>query len=564
MGRASSWPVLAALLCGTTPVRAAERACALVGEGGTCSRIIENTGYVSMTGLGAGETVCFRAGSRAENTQLNDLVGSAGAPVMITTCDGVVEIVGRILINHAEHVLVSGALEAPGYGLRIDASGYAAGLGIYGGVTDVEVERVEVHSSAFAGMMVKTDDLPADSAPQANTHLHHNYVHDVRGEGFYVGNSFYGGTMQQRLVGTRIHDNIVVHSGCEGIQLGCADEDTAVFDNYVQDAGAWRDWDLDGEPWDCPVGGEGANCFPQSNAYQLGGGTTGLFFGNVAVGPRAHGLIVLGIGGHTIVNNLFVDVGDYYGEAVGDGIWYSPRLPGDWPRPVAQVPAGDLSYGVVAHNTIVETHGWGYDLHSSTSTTTNLFQNNIVAGYVVDVTSPYDSGAANKHTSKTWVHDGYTHRETVAELGFAAPLPRGDLLVVPVEQRRRALLDAYGLTPGSPAVDGGVVIAAPHAVTTDALGAARPEGLAVDAGAREFVPDGDDGAGGGDADADADGATAADGLVSDRDEGDGDPHTPRRAVLKGGCSCHAAGGGGFWGWLGAPLLWRRRRQRRSV
>ena len=69
-------------------------------------------------------------------------------------------------------------------------------------VTDAEIDYFEVDASNFAAIMSKVDpsssdckvgDRRFDEFVMQGISIHHNHLHDVAGEGIYLGNSFYRG-----------------------------------------------------------------------------------------------------------------------------------------------------------------------------------------------------------------------------------------------------------------------------------------------------------------------------------------------------------------------------------
>src|SRR5690606_11465482 len=71
--------------------------------------------------------------------------------------------------------------------------------------------------------------------------LHDNYIHDITGEGIYLGNSFYTGTSNycgqtqypHEVRGVRIYNNRMENTGWESIQVGAAVQDVEIYNNIV-------------------------------------------------------------------------------------------------------------------------------------------------------------------------------------------------------------------------------------------------------------------------------------------------------------------------------------------
>ena len=110
------------------------------------------------------------------------------------------------------------------------------GLKLDGLSTNFEVDHIEVSNVSFAGIMAKTDPNCDDATIRGNftmydVLLHDNYVHDTRGEGFYVGNSFWDGMerscgirLPHEIKGLKVYNNIVEDTGCtfQGWRSGCS------------------------------------------------------------------------------------------------------------------------------------------------------------------------------------------------------------------------------------------------------------------------------------------------------------------------------------------------------
>ena len=268
-------------------------ACTLRGAGGTCDHILTPTGFTRFNGLtanppvGPGTRICLRAGSYpAGQLWLENLVGDAPDPVEVINCGGRFVIsmpnatVGAMSFYGVRYLKLTGrGSPADHYGIHV-AGAVSSGIVFQSLSSDMEVEYVEVSDAGFAGIMAKTDATCTDTDPlsfrggfvQRNSVFHDNYIHDVEGEGFYIGYSFWQGrtqtcngtptlTYSHPLDGVRIYDNRLERTGCEAIQVGCA-ANTEVHGNYVKDFGV--------SPF----------AQFQNNGMQIGGGTSGRFYNN--------------------------------------------------------------------------------------------------------------------------------------------------------------------------------------------------------------------------------------------------------------------------------------------
>jgi hypothetical protein len=164
---------------------------------------------------------------------------------------------------------------------------------------------VEVYNVGFAGIMAKTDPTCDDATIRGNfvmrdVVLHDNYVHDTKGEGFYVGHSFYekgktlscGVRLPHEMDGVKIYNNKVLRSGWEGIQVGCATTGAYVYNNTIESYGY-------------------LNAKFQNNGLQFSEGTKGIAYGNLIKGGPGIAINVVGYGDSFIHDNIIVNAGTY-------------------------------------------------------------------------------------------------------------------------------------------------------------------------------------------------------------------------------------------------------------
>jgi len=167
------------------------------------------------------------------------------------------------------------------------------------------VDHVEILNSGFAGIMAKTDPNCDDATVRGNfvmrqVILHHNYVHDTGGEGFYVGHNNYltglstpcGLRLPPLLEGVKIYNNIIRNSGWESIQVASTPKGAEVFNNRIENYGV-------------------KNVKYQNNGVQFGEGGNARFYGNLIKGGRGNGLMILGNAENITYNNVIVNTGGH-------------------------------------------------------------------------------------------------------------------------------------------------------------------------------------------------------------------------------------------------------------
>ena len=182
-----------------------------------------HTDYFIVTGDDdndyAGKTLCIPTGTYRAISLLQ-VHGIPGSPVIITNCGGPVVFDGRdwtpIGGKGSRYVRLTGSSSVGGgsgggssgdskYGI-VSTNSATHGVHFDEGCSDIEVDHIETHTNGYAGIVIRTyprcggtcsynEDLGVCSRGggfvQNNTLVHHNYIHDVPGEGLYIGTSHY-------------------------------------------------------------------------------------------------------------------------------------------------------------------------------------------------------------------------------------------------------------------------------------------------------------------------------------------------------------------------------------
>ncbi|QJW88146.1 T9SS type A sorting domain-containing protein [Spirosoma taeanense] len=324
-----------------------------------CAYTITKTGMYDGKSLkiAPGSTVCIKAGAYTY-LRLNNFVGTPDKPIRFINCGGLVDVnypTGSstgIAFQGCRYFQITGTGDKRyEYGIRISQTGTnISGLNITNMSSDCEVDHMEVSNTGFAGIMIKTDPTCDPATQRANftmynVKVHHNYVHDTKGEGLYIGNSFWNGGMTRNcdgvdvkvfphnIVGLEIAYNRTENTGCEGIQYACAPE-SQVHHNTVYNSGI--------DPFD-PY---------QDNGVQIGGGVSGRFYNNTIRKAQGTGLMIVGhLGPNYIYNNIITKAGD-------NGIFVDERA--------GSLPNVDI---VLANNTINKVKGEGIKLYNETQNT---------------------------------------------------------------------------------------------------------------------------------------------------------------------------------------------------
>jgi accessory colonization factor AcfC len=258
-----------------------------------------------------GDTVCIQAGSYTY-MQFYNFTGTAAKPIVFINCGGQVKIGNGgsygFIFNNAKYFKVTGSGSSDKYGFSINGVTKRLNVGVAmgKGCTDYEADRIEITGSEV-GLMAKVnpDCETANQYPYfaiRNVKLHDLYIHDVSGEGMYVGNTAPNGTevtctdgtvmnaLPPRIYGLRIYNVITANTGWDGIQVASAPQDVEIHDNKVSNYGT-------------------TNMGSQQAGIILGGETNGKVYNNTVVKGTGNGIEVFGIGLCYVYNNIVSDAG---------------------------------------------------------------------------------------------------------------------------------------------------------------------------------------------------------------------------------------------------------------
>jgi len=423
---------------------AAEGSLAAV-QGYSCVYTIKTSQTVvdgSTLNLPAGSVVCIEAGSRGP-LLIKNFQGQAGKPITFVNSNGKVNINASksngygLKFSNCKYIKVAGNGSNDQYGIHVNGS--HIGVSFEGLSTNWEISNVEISNIGFAGLMGKTDPTCDPATWNGNftmrdVSIHDNYVHDVTGEGFYIGNSFYQGGRDlscgkikpHNIEGLRLFRNKIVNSGCEGIQVGCVTKGCEIFDNTIENFGK--------DPF--------ANF--QNNGLQIGEGTGGLCYNNIIKNGPGNGIICLGYGDNVVYNNIIINAGEY-------GVYADTR----------ETPGKAFNF---INNTIINSGNDGFMIAAG-----KIPMNNIINNIIVN---PKSGKYINTRNSAKVTSAGNFTTMNISEVKFVNS-SGGD----------------YRLAAGSPAIDKGVDVSS-YGVTYDFSKTARPTGKGYDIGAFEGTSSG--------------------------------------------------------------------------
>lgn len=326
-------------------------------------------------GIQPGDTVCIEAGARSL-LRLYNFHGDSLNPIVIKNCGGLVEIGNEtnygVNLSYCSfiHFTGTGDPSIP-YGIKIrktkSGSSGSNGLSLDKKSTDFEIDHIEITNTGFAGIMAKTEptcDLLSNRGNfiQKNSSIHDNYIHNVIGEGIYLGSSYYTGQNKtcdnatvklypHELHGVRIYNNIIDSCGYDGIQVGSATQDCKVYNNQITNYGTMM-------------------IAAQHAGIQINAGTTGEFYNNLILNGSGGGMMVFGIGNVTIFNNVIVNAG--YNYLVEDSV---VRIHGIFIDDRATIAGAPFH---IVNNTIISPRADGIRTYSDDSSGSRVWNNAII------------------------------------------------------------------------------------------------------------------------------------------------------------------------------------------
>lgn len=465
--------------------------------------------------LGAGDTLCFPSGTRSP-IRFDDLRGDSLQPIVVTHKEGRVTITKPnggyygITFNGCRYMKVSGKrIPSIAYGIQITGIPSGSAFSINNFSCNFEVEGVEISRIYSAGFVAKTDPSCANlstypSFVMYDLRFHHNYVHHVGNEGFYIGNtsynegqgsrlsctnpSFTGNVLPHKIIGVRIYENVVDSSGWDGIQVAASDK-AEIFDNVVRyDSYA----DVVNQMSGIFIGQPGsANVY--RNIIQYGKGSGIQCFG---VGCSIYNNLIIHPANSNVVRGYYNSSGQLVNSTFTYGVYINDKVCVDLTVP-------RLPY-LVAHNTIVIDHTYrvGSPYNTFAPQGINLNSLNYISGSVVSsnlvvidsnlsatITSPvigiYSSNSVPGYSTSYSPSFISMNSRSVFGPNFYSNEPDA----VGFLNRQQA---DYSLNWSSSAIDAapGSLITSNSFLNKDFLGATRPQGAMPDFGALETAPAG--------------------------------------------------------------------------
>ncbi len=277
----------------------------------------------SGRGWKGGDTLKIQAGNYSV-IEIDSFGGDPCRDIIIMNTGGLVNVNGPMRFkNDVHHVKIIGnGFAGLTYGFKATSFAFSR-------VNHYTIERIEVGPNAGGvGIYGKQDPYVGQPWTQYPNYtstkitINNCYVHDVAGEGMYIGHTYPGGDpansnlIPQRMDSVTISNCIVTNTGWDGIQLSNARNGCLIYGNTVTNFGIT---DIDG----------------QRAGIISGGNTNSNMYNNTVTNGKGNGLEFFGYGVMECYNNTVTNVGNtirnpngeesIYGQAYLNTVETNPR-----------------------------------------------------------------------------------------------------------------------------------------------------------------------------------------------------------------------------------------------
>ncbi|APZ45979.1 hypothetical protein BW723_06585 [Polaribacter reichenbachii] len=239
----------------------------------------------------SGGDTLFVASSRTKAIKFQQLVGDAGAPIVVINLNGQVKINnpeswGGITFENCQYIKISGAGH-PNFRYGFELGGYNCGLAFSELSSDCEAENIKIAHDGFFGIFAKKDfggNPPVPYPVFNNLIIHDCFIENVS-EGMYIGETKSPGMEFKNL---KIYNNIIRNTKRESIQVANAVENVEIYNNTMVNAGL-------------------ENIDFHTNNLQIGDNSVVNAYNNIILEAPAFGIISFGKGGSTFSNNYIAN-----------------------------------------------------------------------------------------------------------------------------------------------------------------------------------------------------------------------------------------------------------------
>jgi len=240
-----------------------------------------------------GDTICLEPGRR-QLQHFKHLHGTASQPILITNCPEGQVLIGTdhyygFTLDSVSHVRISGSgSKDHEFGIWVDGTSAGMGVGVGGLSQHVEIDHLRISDISFAGIMVKQDfgGNPPEPWPIFDgLYIHHNWIHDVGGEGMYLGETKSPGMVFKNV---DVSYNLIQRTGWDLMQIANMVENIDIHHNIMLDGGLAQE-----------------NL--HQNGFQVGDNTEGLRFHHNIIKRVASNLLILMGGGTTRIDSNYFE-----------------------------------------------------------------------------------------------------------------------------------------------------------------------------------------------------------------------------------------------------------------
>ena len=434
----------------------------------TCDHVISSDistadARKNYANVSPGDTVCIEAGTRSA-LRLRNFEGTADKPITFINSGGKAIFSSTswygVLIQNSQYFRFTGTGSEDTYGFKVSRS-QTHGIRVGWKSENFEIDHVEITGTGGTGISTQTNGVCSDGSTndfdfdndgtytndkddvvnrdnftQRNSVFHHNYLHNIGTEGFYLGSSFFG---QEKTVscasgneriynpvlhGVHVYDNVIEDTGWDAVQVGSATADCTIHHNKI-----YRD-SLDNVKW-------------QHAGIRNNFGSTCHIYNNLVKDSGRQGIFVDGYGGNQVYNNIIVNAG----RIVADSGIYIARAS----------QKGNLS---IFNNTIINPSQYGIHYRNE-SGTNNVIENNLTVN-------------PGQGTTKAIYTSGFEDNVEVAN----------NLALESIEDVKftNPSADDYSLQEVSPVID----VGKQQDIKIDYRDGLRPQGDSFDIGATEY------------------------------------------------------------------------------
>jgi hypothetical protein len=261
-------------------------------------------------GWKGGDTIRILAGTYSV-IEIDSFGGDKCRDIIIMNTGGLVNVTGPIrLQNDVHHVKIMGTgVSGLTYGFKCKS--FAFNRANHYLMSNIEVGP----NTDGVGIYGKQDPYVGKPWTQYPNYvsrkitINNCYVHDVSGEGMYIGHTYPGADryndylIPQRMDSVIISNNLVINCGWDGIQLSNARNGCKIFGNTVINFGIK---DIDG----------------QRAGIISGGNTQADVYNNIVTNGTGNGIQVFGYGIMSIYGNVITNAGNTKNNVKGEELFY--------------------------------------------------------------------------------------------------------------------------------------------------------------------------------------------------------------------------------------------------